>query len=145
MPLKRTEVDPYRNYIYRVEIDGITQAGFSEVTIGAVESPDVEYREGDEITTPRKGPGLTKFGDVVLKWGLTDSRELFDWRQRIVDGVMDRRNVSIVVLDDQGTEKIRWQCVRAYAKSLDISDLNAKGTDVAVMSLTLSHEGVRQL
>jgi phage tail-like protein len=144
MPLKRTETDPYRNFLFMVEIDGVTQAGFSEVTGFDSTSDVIDYREGDEITTARRGPGLTKFGDIVLKWGLTDSRELTDWRQRIIDGEIDRKNVSIVVLDSNGDEKVRWQCVRAWPSKWDPSDLTAKGNDVAIMSLTLSHEGVRQ-
>jgi phage tail-like protein len=144
MPLKRTETDPYRNFLFKVEIDGVTQAGFSEVTGFDSTSDVIDYREGDEITTARRGPGLTKFGDIVLKWGLTDSRELTDWRQRIIDGEIDRKNVSIVVLDSNGDEQVRWQCVRAWPSKWDPSDLTAKGNDVAIMSLTLSHEGVRQ-
>jgi phage tail-like protein len=144
MPLKRTETDPYRNFLFKVEIDGVTQAGFSEVTGFDSTSDVIDYREGDEITTARRGPGLTKFGDIVLKWGLVDSRELWDWRQRIIDGEIDRKNVSIVVLDSNGDEKVRWQCVRAWPSKCDPPDLNAKGTDVAITSLTLSHEGVRQ-
>jgi len=145
MPLKRTETDPYRNFLFRVEIDGITQAGFSEVSGFDSTSDNITYREGDEITTPRSGPGLTKYGDIVLKWGLTDSRELWDWRQRIIDGAIERKNVSIVVLDSNGDEKIRWQCVRAWPSNFDPTDLTAKGNDVAVMSMKLTHEGVRQL
>jgi phage tail-like protein len=143
-PLKRTEVDPYRNFIFKVEIDGVTQAGFSEVT-GYDHSNDVvEYREGNEITTARKLPGLTKYGDVTCTWGLTDSRELWDWRQSIVDGKVARKNVSIVVFDSEGNEKVRWLFQRAWPSKLDAADMNAKGNEVAVMQMTLSHEGMSQ-
>jgi phage tail-like protein len=143
-PLKRTEVDPYRNFIFRVEIDGITQAGFSEAAIGDNSSDVIEYREGNEVTTSRKLPGLTKNADVTLKWGLTDSRELLDWRQSVIDGKIQRKNVSVVVFDTEGNEKIRWQFNRAWPSKLDPTDFNAKGNDVAVMTLVLSHEGMRQ-
>ena len=143
-PLKRTEVDPYRNFIFKVEIDGITQAGFSEAT-GYDHSNDVvEYREGDEVTTARKLPGLAKYGDVTLKWGLTDSRELWDWRQAIIDGKVERKNISVIVHDSQGNPKVRWQFIRAWPSKLDAADMNAKGHEVAVMQMTLSHEGMTQ-
>jgi phage tail-like protein len=143
-PLKRTEVDPYRNFIFKVEIDGVTQAGFSEAS-GQEDSNDVvEYREGNEVTTARKLPGLTKYGDVTLKWGLTDTRELWDWRQAVIDGQVQRKNVHIVVYDSQGNEKIRWLFVRAWPSKLKAADMNAKGNEVAVMQLTLSHEGMTQ-
>ena len=145
MPLKRTEIDPYRNFLFRVVIDGIIQAGFMECSGFDSTTDVIEYREGDEITTPRKGPGLTKYGDLTLKWGLTDSQELWDWRQRIIDGNVDRRNISIVVLDDQGNERIHWRCVRAWPSKLDPPDFNAKGNDVSMVALTITHEGVTQL
>jgi phage tail-like protein len=143
-PLSRTETDPYRNFVFKVEIDGITQAGFNEASGFDSTSDVIDYREGNEVTTARRIPGLVKYGDIVLKWGLTDSRELWDWRQRIIDGEIERKNVSIVVLDTNGEEKIRWQCVRAWPSNMDPTDFTAKGNDVAVMSLKLSHEGVRQ-
>lgn len=43
---------PYRVFRYQVEIDGISRAGFSEVS-GMSSSVDaVEYREGDDLRTP---------------------------------------------------------------------------------------------
>ena len=68
--------DPYRNFNFLVEIDGVTQAGFSDVSgFGATTDP-IEYREGGENTTVRKLPGTTKYSNITLKWGLTDSKEL---------------------------------------------------------------------
>jgi superfamily II DNA/RNA helicase len=64
--------------------------------------------------------------------------------------LVDRRllslsNVSILVLDDEGNEKIRWQCVKAWPSKMDPVDFNAKGNDRGVMTLTLVHEGVTQV
>jgi phage tail-like protein len=145
MALRRDERDPYRNFLFKVEIDGITQGGFSEVTGFDSTTDVIEYREGDEVTTPRKGPGLTKYGDITLKWGLTDSRELWDWRQRVIDGKIERKNVSILVLDDEGNEKVRWQCIRAWPNKMDPLDFNAKGNDRGIMTMTLVHEGITQV
>ena len=60
---------PFKKYNYRLEIDSIDVAAFSEVS-GFDASVDViEYREGTEpINSPRKMPGLTKYGNVTLKW-----------------------------------------------------------------------------
>ena len=77
--------DPLRNFRYRLEIDNIEQAGFAEVAVGDLSTDPIEYREGDEITTVRKLNGLNKYGNITLKWGITDSMELADWHQLIVD------------------------------------------------------------
>ena len=78
--------DPLRKFRFRLEINGIDQAAFSEVTIGDLASDPIEYREGDEIPTVRKLSGLTKYANVTLKWGITDSVELAEWHQLIVGG-----------------------------------------------------------
>src|SRR5258706_9710928 len=63
--------DPLRNFRYRLEIDSITQAGFSEVAIADTTIDAVEYREGTDPPHVRKLSGLTKYGNITLKWGLT--------------------------------------------------------------------------
>jgi hypothetical protein len=50
--------NPYRNSGFALEIDGVIQAGFSEVTIPDMSADPIEYREGNEIPTVRKIPGL---------------------------------------------------------------------------------------
>lgn len=137
-------VDPYANFNFLVEIDGITQAGFQECA-GFDSAVDViEHREGGDNTTPRKLPGMTKHAPISLKWGLTDNRELYDWHQRVVQGRIDRRNGSIVVLDAQGTEKVRWNFVKAWPSRWTGASLNAEGTDVAIETLEIVHEGIER-
>ena len=88
--------DPLRNFRFRLEIDGIQQAGSSEGTGFDVTVEPIDYREGNDPTHVRKLPGLTKYGNVTLKWGVTDSKELHDWHRQIVDGTIQRKNISIV-------------------------------------------------
>src|SRR5262245_9826714 len=137
--------DPLRNFRFRVEIEGITRAGFTEVTGFDSTTDVIEYREGTDAPHPRKLPGMGKFGDITLKWGLGDDKELFDWRQEILDGKITRKTVHIVVLDESGAEKARWRCLNAWASKLDPVDLNAKGAEVAINTLTLTIEEVQRV
>jgi len=77
--------DPYRQFRFRVEIDGINQAGFSDCTFAETTTDSVEYREGDEPPVLRKLSCLTKYGNITLKWGITDSMDLYKWRQQVMD------------------------------------------------------------
>src|SRR5690242_9309060 len=131
--------DPYRNFNFLVEIDGITQAGFSECSGFGASNDPIEYREGGENTTVRKLPGVTKYPNIVLKWGLTDSRELYDWFRDITQGKIARKNGSVILLDVDGTEKVRWNFVRGWPTKWDGPDFNAKGTDVAIETLEIAH------
>lgn len=136
--------DPYRNFNFLIEIDGITQAGFAECSgLGASTDP-VEYREGGENGTVRKLPGLTKYSNITLKWGLTDSTDLYDWFRDVTQGKIERRNGSIILLDFDGTEKIRWNFVRGWPAKWDGTAFNAKSADVAIETLEIAHEGLER-
>ena len=137
--------DPFGNYNFLVELDGITRAAFQEVS-GFDSTIDViEHREGGENTTPRKLPGMTKYSNIVLKWGITDDRELYDWHRQAVLGNLERKNGSIVLLGRAGEEVARWNFVRAWPTKYDGPDLNAEGNDVAIETLELAHEGIERV
>jgi phage tail-like protein len=137
-------VDPYRNFNFLVEIDGITQASFSDCSgFGATTDP-IEYREGGDTKTVRKLPGLTKYPNITLKWGLTDSRELYDWYRDVVDGKIVRKSGSIILLDLEGNEKVRWNFFEAWPTKWDGPDFTAKGNDVAIETLELAVEEVKR-
>jgi phage tail-like protein len=138
--------DPFGNYNFLVEIDNIARGAFAEVS-GFDSTIDViEYREGGENTTVRKMPGMTKYSNIVLKWGITDDLSLYNWHQDAVQGRPNfRRNGSIVLLDRQRQEVARWNFVRAWPTKYDGPDLNAEGNDAAIETLELAHEGITRV
>jgi phage tail-like protein len=78
--------DPLRNFRYRLEIDNLTIAGFSEVLIGETTVDAVDYREGTDPPHVRKLSGLTKYGNVTLKRGMTTSLDLWQWFEQVMNG-----------------------------------------------------------
>ena len=111
----------------------------------AQRDPLVEYqREGGDNTTVRKLPGKTTYSDITLKWGLTDSRELYEWYRQVIKGNVQRKNGSIIVLDLDGQEKIRWNFFHAWPAKWDGPDMSAKGNDVSIETLELAHEGIER-
>ncbi|MFN7741685.1 MAG: phage tail protein [Cyanobacteriota bacterium] len=132
--------DPYRNFRFLLEIDGITQAGFSDCTGFGSSVEVIEYREGGDAPTVRKLPGKATYPDITLKWGITDSRELYDWHKAALVGTIERKDGSVILLDDVGEEKVRWNFFTAWPSKYDAPDLTAKGNDVAIETLTLSCE-----
>jgi phage tail-like protein len=137
-------VDPYKNFRFLVEIDGIVQAGFAECSGFGSTVEVIEYREGGDAATVRKLPGKATYPDITLKWGITDSRELYDWHRTAVNGQIQRKNGSIILLDDTAQEKVRWNFFSAWPSKWDGPDFNAKGTDVAIDTLTVSCERVER-
>lgn len=137
-------VDPYMGFNFLVEIDGITQAGFQEVSGLDASTDPVDYREGTDPNTVRKLPGLNKYSAISLRRGITDSDELWKWRQTVIDGAIERKNGSIVLMDDAGQEKLRWNFSNAWPSKWTGPALNSTSAAVAVETLELTHEEVKK-
>jgi len=137
-------IDPYRGFNFLVEIDGITRAGFQECS-GLDATTDVtEYREGTDPNHKRKLPSLNSFSNITLKWGVTDSDELWKWRQTVLDGRAERKNGSIILMDDAGNEKVRWNFLNAWPTKWTGPTFNATDNGVAVETLELAHEELKK-
>ena len=139
--------DPLTNFRYRLEIDGLTIAGFSEVSIAETAVEVVEYREGNDPPHVRKLPGLRKYGNITLKRGMTTSLELYEWHRQVVNGQVGtaRKNIAIVVADETGTDKARFVVTDAWPTKYSPSDLNAKGNEVLIETLELVNEGIERV
>jgi len=139
-------VDPFGSFNFLVEIDGIARGAFQSVSGFDSTIDVVEHREGGENTTTRKLPGLTKYSNITLKWGVTDDTELYDWHRQWVAGdpAAKRKNGSIVLLDRQGKEKARWNFLNAWPAKWTGPSFNAEGNDVGIETLELAHEGVER-
>lgn len=134
--------DPYRAYNFLVEIDGITRAAFRECS-GLDSSQDpIDYREGTDPLTARKLPGLVKYSNISLKGGITDDASLWDWRKKVIDGKIERKNGSIILLDDTGAEKLRWNFINGWPTKWSGPTFNATSNEVAIETLDIAHEGV---
>lgn len=136
--------DPYRNFRFRVEIDGIQTASFSEATIPDTSTDTVDYREGTDSPHQKKLSGLVKYGNITLKKGLTDSMELYEWRKLAEQSgaAKARKNISLVLVDEEGNDKARWDIVEAWPTKYDPSDFSAKANEVIIETLEIVHEGV---
>jgi len=135
--------DPFEALNFLVEIDGITKAGFSEVTGLSVEIAAIEYREGnDDTNTVRKLPGLTKYTNIILKRGYTSDLSLWNWMQDAINGKVVRAAMSITLLDASRQAVLRWAVREAWPCKYSGPSLKAEGNDVAIETIEICHEGV---
>jgi phage tail-like protein len=134
---------PYRNFNFVVEIDGIAEVGFAEVEIPDALIDVVEYREGsDKVSSTRKLPGRVRYGDVILRRGVTPNLDLYRWFNDVRAGNLSRRNLVVVLLDAERLPVRRWIVSGAYPVKYTGPDLNAKGNDVVIEEVVLTCEGV---
>ena len=137
--------DPFRNFNFVVEIQGLRQAGFSECSgFGSTTEP-TEIPEGGLNSVVHKLAGRTKQNNVTLKWGLTDSHELYDWYRDVVNGQIRRLHGSIVVLDLEGQEAARWDFTEAWPTKWDGPDFSARANEVAIETLEIAHRGLERV
>jgi phage tail-like protein len=136
--------DPYRAYNFIIEIDGITRAGFRECSgLDSTQTP-IEYREGTDPLTVRKLPGMVMYANLTLARGVTDDVELWEWRAAAQNGQLERRNGSVVLLDDTGEEQARWNFREGWPSKWTGPTFNATGAEVAIETLEISHEGLER-
>ncbi len=134
--------DPYAAFNFLVEIDNVTVAGFSECSGVNTETDAIEYRTGDLDITVTKLPGLKKFGNITLKRGFTDSKELWEWRKKVLDGKTERQSGSIVLQNEGRQEALRWNFREGWPRKWEGPSFNAKTNEVAIETLEIVCEGI---
>ena len=135
-------LDPYAQYNFLIEIDGVTRAGFTECGGLSAEQDIIEYREGGETATVRKLPGLRKYANITLKRGFTQDKELWEWRKTTIDGLTERRAGSIILLDESRQEVLRWNFVEGWVSKWEGPSFNSTTNEAAMESLEICHEGL---
>jgi phage tail-like protein len=143
--MSQTDVreDPWRAFNFIVDIDGIGPTGFSEAAGLSQDSAVIEYRNSDDPLTMRKLSGLHRFPVITLRRGYTTSRALWDWRRAILAGRHDRRNGSITLRDEEGRPVMEWQFENGWISRYEGPTLNARGDEVAIEAVDITHEGLR--
>lgn len=133
---------PYTQFNFLLEIDGVVSAGFTEVSGITMESDVIEYREGSDPTHVRKLPGLSKYGSITLKRGFSENTELYDWRKTVMDGVTQRKDGAIILMDEAGQPALRWEFTNGFPSKLEGATLNATANEVAMESVEIAVETV---
>jgi phage tail-like protein len=123
--------DHIGQYNFKVEIDGVTEAAFKAVDGLDSETEIIEYQDGDDMIL-RKRPGRTKYSNITCKRGYVTTTELWDWRKTVMDGGVQRKSGSIVLMNDKSEEVMRYNFFEAWPAKWKGFSLDGKGADVAV-------------
>ena len=142
MPETAKRVDPYITCYFSVEIEGIQEAFFRECSGLESEIEVLPYEEGGVNDHPHKLPGRAKFPNVILKRGVTDSKDLWEWFSSGIKGKIERKTVHIILCDAKSEEVRRWTFEGAYPIKWTGPSLNANENAVAIETLELAHEGM---
>ncbi len=139
--------NPYADFNFQISVDGIdgdgVAGGFCEVTGLGVSIETIEYRNGnDKDITVRKLPGLKKFSNITLKRGVIGDLSFWEWIKTAMNGQVERRSVTIRLLDESREAVLAWRISNAWPCRYDGPSLDAKTSAVALEVLEICHEGL---
>ncbi len=139
-------VDPLVGFNFRLEVEKVPAGFFTEVTGLGSENDVVEQKTldpaGHEVVI--KVPGRLKWGDIVLKRGITNDMKIWQWRQEVIDGKMEkaRANCSIIMQDRTYADVARWDFQNAWPSKVSGPTLKSDSSEFGIEELTLVHEGI---
>ena len=123
---------------------GGTDLGFMEVSGLDIQYDVVEYREGlSPEYASQKMPGRPRYPNIVLKRGIIKGdNEFYKWISTIRLNSVERRDITISLLDEEHNPARVWKVKNAFPVKLTGPVLKAAGNEVAVETLELAHEGI---
>ena len=111
------EIWPLPKFYFSVEFEGLRAMQFQEVSGLETESQPIEYRAGNSRNFHTiKLPGMMKTGNVSLKKGVfSNDRAVRDWFSAIKMNTIERRAVTIRLLDESGAPTMVWRLANAFS------------------------------
>ncbi len=131
--------------VFHFSVDwGGTRLGFSEVTGLTQEIQAIEYRDGSfPEYSSIKMPGLRKYSNITLKRGVVKGdNELFNWLSTVRLNKIERRDLTIKLLDEEHNPVMTWQVTRAFPVKVEGPQLKASANEVAIEAIEIAHEGL---
>jgi phage tail-like protein len=137
------QADDYlTSYLFNLSIDGVTDTFFQEID-GLTGQIDVlEYQEGGENTMTHKLPGATRFQNIVLRRGVTTSKAFWDWFFKAVNGDVQRKNGSILMLDYKGDTKATINFKEGFPCRWEGLKLDSRDSKLSMETLEIAHKGI---
>jgi phage tail-like protein len=133
--------DPYSGFRFMVAIDQIRQGGFTKVKGLQRETRVETYHEGGVNDFEHKLVTLTSYPNLVLERGLADS-SLWEWHQEVVEGIVERKTITITLRDEQANEAWSWTAQGAYPVKWACADFDAASGQVTAETIEFVHTGL---
>lgn len=130
--------------------EALCDGAFAEVSGLEASMEAKAIREGGLNYGAHQRAGAVSFGTVVLKRGMTASRDLWRWwglftgADHAANGAFAHRmSVRITQQAADATPLLVWKLERAMPVKFKAGDLNARAGEVGIEELHLVHEGLQ--
>lgn len=131
---------------FKVEIDGLHVAGFSEVDGLKSQVETTHYKEGGVNSYVHYFPTRVEYEPLILKRGLSNASfvdRLWDWYVDYTRGKIVKKNGAIILQDRSGSEICRWNFFQAQPVAWEGPSFHSTSSDIAIESFQLIHEGLK--
>jgi phage tail-like protein len=136
--------DPLVGFHYSIEVQGVVKGYFTECSGLGSEHEIIEHKVVDDRGRDiiQKIPGRMKWQDITLKRGITDNKDIWDWRKKVEDGDMEeaRKNGSVVMYDSSYEEVARWDFERAWPVKVTGPQMQSDSNAFGVEEMVITHE-----
>lgn len=142
--------DPYRNFKFKIKIDGQYVAGLSKCSALKKNTEMTEWWGDVDYATSRKLPGKTKYEAITLEAGVTHDTTFEDWAHK-VDSLQGaaamslkgfRKDITIDVFNLQGKKVLSYIVHRCWVSEYQaLPELDVSGNAVMIQHIKLENEG----
>lgn len=130
------------SYNFRVTVAGLgTRTDFLKVSPVAHETEEIAFRHGTDRWV-RKGAGRHIAPELVLERVYSGVSEFSDWRDRIILGNDERKQIKVEYLDPYGNVVASYLCHHCWPKKWELPELDAGSSNAAIEKITLAVEQV---
>jgi phage tail-like protein len=142
--------DPYKNYKFRLILDGRPVLGVSKVSALKRTTEVVKHRDGGDNSTDRKSPGRSSYEAVTLERGITHDLEFEKWANLVhsfsgdpaMDLVNYKKELTLEVMNERGHVAKRYFLHRCWVSEFTaVPDLDANANAVAIEMVKFELEG----
>lgn len=138
---------PFLNLLFEIKVEDELLATFSECTGLSLEVSTEDYHEGGENRFVHKLPTVPQPPNLVLKRGMTEGSDLWDWFVAFPElGEVEPKDGEVLLQSLEGGERqnVRaWSFSGGYPVKWTGPDLNAQSPGVAFESVEIVHRGIR--
>lgn len=145
-----TRIDPYKNFRFLVLFGSDVVAGVSKVSGLKQTIEVVEHRDGGDLSTKRKSPGLATFEPITVERGISFDPAFEQWANLVFSpegpGAVSlknfRRDITIELYNLQGVKVRAWNAFRCWVSEFHaVPELDANANAIAFESIVLQNEG----
>jgi len=142
------KMDPLVGFHFALDLGSNIAGYFTECSGIGSEHEVIEHKvveNGKEAVF--KIPGRLKWENIVLKRGITDRMDVWDWRKKVENGDVEgaRTNGTIQMLDQQLKVVAEWTFTRGWPCKVTGPQPKADSNEIGIEELTITHEYITRV